>query len=153
MGTAGCGRPERGCAPAEARRRSSPVSKTGGHVLTSTAADASLDFSNLEITWVVITQDDRLTCKHTHTQAQSHIKYSQSVTVDKNSAQPQPSLVPLFYYTSSFFSQLIYSLHSSSNPLPALTSTIIFTVGRVVAMFWGCGGLTVMGTQPAYRHP
>ena len=35
----------------------------------------------------------------------------------------------------------------------ALTSTIIFTVGRVVAMFWGCGGRTVIGTQPAYRHP
>lgn len=34
-----------------------------------------------------------------------------------------------------------------------LTSTIIFTVGNVVAMFWGCGGRTVIGTQPAYRQP
>lgn len=34
-----------------------------------------------------------------------------------------------------------------------VTSTIILTVGRVVARFWGCGGLTVTGTQPAYKQP
>ena len=34
-----------------------------------------------------------------------------------------------------------------------LLTTIIFTVGSVVAMFCGCGGRTVMGTQPAYRQP
>lgn len=34
-----------------------------------------------------------------------------------------------------------------------LTSTIILTVGRVVAMFWGCGGRMVTGTQPTYKHP
>lgn len=34
-------------------------------------------------------------------------------------------------------------------PDDCLTSTIILTVGSVVAMFWGCGGRTVMGTQPA----
>lgn len=34
-----------------------------------------------------------------------------------------------------------------------VTSTIIFTVGSVVAMFCGCGGRTVMGTQPTYRQP
>lgn len=35
----------------------------------------------------------------------------------------------------------------------SVTSTIILTVGSVVARFWGCGGLTVTGTQPAYRQP
>lgn len=35
----------------------------------------------------------------------------------------------------------------------SVTSTIILTVGRVVARFWGWGGLTVTGTQPAYRQP
>ncbi len=44
----------------------SPVSRTGGHDLKSTATDASLDFRSLEIAWVVITHTERLTCTHQH---------------------------------------------------------------------------------------
>lgn len=43
------------------------MSRTGGQVLTSTAADASFDLSNLQITAVVIIHAERLTWGHTHT--------------------------------------------------------------------------------------
>ena len=47
----------------------------------------------------------------------------------------------LFIQLQTDGSESYYGMHR--------TSTIILTVGSVVAMFWGCGGLTVIGTQPA----
>lgn len=40
-----------------------PVSMTGGHVRTSTAAEASFDLSSLQMSCVVITHTERLTCR------------------------------------------------------------------------------------------
>lgn len=39
-----------------------PVSRTGGQVRTSTAAEASFDLSSLQMSCVVITHTERLTC-------------------------------------------------------------------------------------------
>lgn len=78
-----------------------PVSRTGGQFLMSTVAMASLERSSLQMTAVVITQAEWLTCRVTIT-----------------GVQPQPNLPP----------QLT---ERKNGP----TSTIIFTVGRVVEMF------------------
>lgn len=43
------------------------MSRMGGHALTSTAAAASLDRNNLQMSCVVIKQAERLTCESENT--------------------------------------------------------------------------------------
>lgn len=49
-----------------------PVSSTGGHVLTSTAAAASRDRNNLHINCVVIKQAERLTWEFNKQKEREH---------------------------------------------------------------------------------
>lgn len=54
-----------------------PVSKTGGQVRTSTAAEASFDLSSLQMSCVVMTHTERLTCKIQQTACLNQCKNTQ----------------------------------------------------------------------------
>lgn len=70
----------------------------------------------------------------------------------------------LTYFPSLFYTDYGKAIYEGASPILyqpkalgeeclILTSTIILTVGRVVARFCGWGGRTVMGIQPAYKQP
>lgn len=110
------------------------MSRMVGQVLTSTAAAASLDLSSRMMACVVRTQADLLTCgargwRHERDVPQGLGERTRS----PHEAPPLSGLPAGAQHTH--------------------TSTIILTVGSVVARFWGCGGRTVTGTQPQYRQP
>lgn len=92
------------------------MSRTGGQFLMSTVAVASLERSSLQMTAVVITQAEWLTCR----QGTAGLVRCKTKD-DTRPAAARESICPIHL-----------KRQDSRKPL---TSTIILTVGRVVEMF------------------